>query len=50
MIYLSEKNTLPMVFCFENYSDLLWEENVLVIKKTLENEGEKLQKNFLQLR
>ena len=24
--------------------------NVLVIEKTLENEGEKLQKNFLQLR
>ena len=25
MIYLSENNTLPMVFCFENYSGLLWE-------------------------
>ena len=35
MIYLSEKNTLPMVFCFENYSDLLWENMFLLIENCL---------------
>ena len=35
-----------MVFCYQNYSDLLWEKNVLVIKKNFWNS--RLQAENLQ--
>ena len=42
-----EENSRRMVFCYQNCSDLLWEKNVLVIKKNLWNsrlKAENLQK------
>ena len=41
-----------MVFCFQNYSNLLWEKNVLVIEKNFWNsslKAENLQGSKLKL-
>jgi hypothetical protein len=43
-------NKLEMVFCYQNYSDLLWETIILVMEKNIWNsrlKAENLQ-NFIQ--
>jgi hypothetical protein len=45
-----EKSRKTMVFCYQNFSDLLWEKNVLVIKKFFWNSKLKAENcNFFEI-